>query len=433
MGGKKPLTTGEKLYYKFIIVALFALVVLVLLAMFRPTDSHLLDIEGAGPAARWRQSGKIPARHSDPYQEIARKLYPDIDHMLSSAKHKVIYNRTVQLQGVDVYPILQPTASTADKPLENYTYHIAMGSTLLVSPKSFNTTTLSPSELAMVKQDFKFFAESRKSAHLDARYAVSFPVDAESRLIFLKGLLAAWSLFSDENELPSWMSHGNLLGWYWGQKLLTWDTDLDVQVPANLLYEMQRHNNSMVFDRYLFQINPNHIWRRNQKKNVIDARFVDTKSGFFIDITGLSNVRNTPENNMRIQCKSPHTYKYDDIFPLVRSTIDGIPVWRPNNVAGVLKGEYGAASMTNTLFEGHRFDPILQRWLPLNDCSEMYRSYIVGERQTVATPDGKTKPKYEWTAKISGVSSPFPRCRVREFSARGTVRTHLGYWSNEFQ
>ena len=71
--------------------------------------------------------------------------------------------------------------------------------------------------------------------------------------------------------------------------------------------------------------------------NVIDARFIDQESGFYIDITGLSNL--DLRDDVVID-KSPHAYPHSFIYPLIRTTLDGIPVWRPNDVHSCLTKEF---------------------------------------------------------------------------------------------
>ncbi|KAJ3253805.1 hypothetical protein HK103_000329 [Boothiomyces macroporosus] len=71
-----------------------------------------------------------------------------------------------------------------------------------------------------------------------------------------------------------------------------------------------------------------------QDNNVIDARFIDTRNGHFIDITGVSEYRRF------LSCKTPRYYNYEQLFPLVRTTFEGIPTWRPNQYQKVLQREY---------------------------------------------------------------------------------------------
>ncbi|KAI9811124.1 MAG: hypothetical protein M1832_001055 [Thelocarpon impressellum] len=80
---------------------------------------------------------------------------------------------------------------------------------------------------------------------------------------------------------------------------------------------------------YLLEINPNHVVReRDDTLNVIDARWIDTDTGLFIDIT---------------------TEK--DLYPLRQSTFEHTPVKVPFAYAEIIKEEYGNKAMTQTIFE----------------------------------------------------------------------------------
>src|ERR1700722_319452 len=60
--------------------------------------------------------------------------------------------------------------------------------------------------------------------------------------------------FTDEKQIPSWIAHGTLLGWWWGGSFLPWDSDIDVQMNANFLYVLARFNNTVLSDRYLVDV-----------------------------------------------------------------------------------------------------------------------------------------------------------------------------------
>ena len=99
------------------------------------------------------------------------------------------------------------------------------------------------------------------------------------------------------------------------------------------------------------EVNPNHRQRTNQKLNVIDARFIDTHSGLFIDITGLSNLKNDLSDDPLLSCKSPHDYHYSYIFPLVRTEFEGVLSWRPFHVEKSLLDEYSTRSITDEYYK----------------------------------------------------------------------------------
>jgi len=50
------------------------------------------------------------------------------------------------------------------------------------------------------------------------------------RQAVLGGLIQNYLSTMMDLEVITWLAHGTLLGWYWGQKIMPWDTDLDVHV-----------------------------------------------------------------------------------------------------------------------------------------------------------------------------------------------------------
>ncbi|KAI9348169.1 LicD family-domain-containing protein [Obelidium mucronatum] len=183
-------------------------------------------------------------------------------------------------------------------------------------------------------------------------------------------MLAAWSEFAERERIVWWISHGELLGWFWNAKLLPWDTDLDIQVSTAQLLRLIEFNQTLIRDRFLIDINPNLICRTFQENNVIDARVVDTESGYMIDITGLSMVLES-KNLTSLYCKSPHSYQYDDLMPLRETTLEGIHVWRPNRALKVLIEEYRESALIVTRHrpyssrEAYEWDHKSREWIRL--------------------------------------------------------------------
>ncbi|KAJ3390283.1 hypothetical protein HDU84_007664 [Entophlyctis sp. JEL0112] len=164
----------------------------------------------------------------------------------------------------------------------------------------------------------------------------------------LVGALKAWSRFAEEKDIDWWISHGELLGWFWNGQLLPWDNDLDIQVSMRGLLRLASHNQTKIDGRYLVDVGTSIFMRTKQAQNVIDARIVDTTTGYFIDVTGLaklvSKANDTTQYNA-VHCKTPHKYSFDDIVPLAETVLEGIRVWRPRKTLKLLKEEYGEKAL----------------------------------------------------------------------------------------
>lgn len=131
--------------------------------------------------------------------------------------------------------------------------------------------------------------------------------------------------------------HGTLLGWWWNRKvglmmpsisqcvtkcsqILPWDSDSDVQVSEPSIQYLASYYNMTVFHYktpripegrdYMLEINPHYANReQTDKLNVIDARWVDTESGLFIDITTARYNNTHPSGEGMLSCKDGHEYR----------------------------------------------------------------------------------------------------------------------------
>ena len=186
-------------------------------------------------------------------------------------------------------------------------------------------------------------------------------------------------------QVPTWLMHGSLIGWWWNGRILPWDTDLDVQVHVSSLaflaeyYNMTIHHYTVrvppdaegdVWDEagrdYLLEINPN--WTNDStddKHNVIDARWIDTTTGLFIDITALRINQSVMDlgEGQNMYSKDKHEYNSKSIFPLRESAYEDRPVHVPYAYAALLEEEYGKKVMTKTKYEGHRYDQVRGEWV----------------------------------------------------------------------
>ncbi|KAJ1566246.1 hypothetical protein HK405_010578 [Cladochytrium tenue] len=286
----------------------------------------------------------------------------------------------------------------------------------------------------------KYFREVMGVPHADSRfYSGPKPVELRNartnRTTYLppnieradveplvRDLVHAWARFADHAGVKAWLAHGSLIGWFWGRDLLPWDDDVDLQLTFRDLLRLADEFNQTVWeDRFLVDVNPNLYARFHQDHNVVDARFIDTRSGRFIDLTALasplppatlraaerdsaaaadaaaaagSRSSSTPPQPAsadwppppdiqrgvtpmpgsaaavaaelpapRIACKSVHPYALADVFPLRPSTFMGAPALVPYNPRRCLSSEYGSAVLTRTNFKAHKYDQASKAWV----------------------------------------------------------------------
>lgn len=186
----------------------------------------------------------------------------------------------------------------------------------------------------------KYFNESG-GGHYDARYFKN-EIGMQNKTIVLRKLLTEFTQLCNANAIRVIVMHGSLLGWYFNQRMLPWDDDMDVCVSYHDLTQLNSYMNSHIH----LDINPHFVNRNTRNKthtdnhemNKIDARFICKKTGLYIDITALY-----PDSKRRdlLSTKCPHVYKYDDIYPLTHSTFEKCNIYVPHHVENVLSQEYG--------------------------------------------------------------------------------------------
>lgn len=166
------------------------------------------------------------------------------------------------------------------------------------------------------------------------------------------------------------------------------DTDVDVQTSVGALHRIRHQQGKLFRDRFELHINPYYIIRKSANSyrpktehNVIDARWIDTLSGHFIDITALATSESAipkhrgstslsaerTKNNAEyltasllqsfapsplpptLQDKSVHIYEYASLSPLIRCHFEDIPLWCPADTEAVLVQEYPDYKSTHHL------------------------------------------------------------------------------------
>lgn len=219
---------------------------------------------------------------------------------------------------------------------------------------------------------YKYFHESTFHPHYDGRFGDRI-LKYDEQQAHLKALIQTYLSTMNSIGAETWLMHGTLLGWYWNRKVMPWDSDLDVMVSEKSLHFLASYHN-MTMHRfrlpgqkrtrtYLLEINPHYHESDVDEENRIDARWIDTEMGLFIDITTLRRDRSADEDDA-MMIKDKHHYSLDNIYPLRESTFEGIPAWVPFAYPDILSEEYGNEALSGTNHEHHRFDGEKQSWIP---------------------------------------------------------------------
>ncbi|CAK3762125.1 Hypothetical predicted protein [Lecanosticta acicola] len=224
----------------------------------------------------------------------------------------------------------------------------------------------------------KYFHESNFHQHYDGRFA-DRPLKYDERQMHLSALIRTYlSAMNDMGAIgrETWLMHGTLLGWYWNRRIMPWDSDLDVMISQSALHFLASFHNMTVHKfrlpgheatrSYMLEINPHYREDGLDRDNRIDARWIDTETGLFIDITTLRRnmTATTAGDSEAMMVKDKHHYSYDDIYPLRQSRFEGVAASIPYAYADILMEEYGEQALSGTDHENHRFDTSRQAWLP---------------------------------------------------------------------
>lgn len=250
---------------------------------------------------------------------------------------------------------------------------------LSIAPGSGNggMNTMRAVEKRDEEPNAKYFREADFNSHYDKRFGIRqlFYYDQKSHL---STLIRAYLTVMDRIGVETWLMHGSLLGWYWNHKIMPWDPDLDVQISERSMQYLSKHYNMTTHRvelpsigesrEFLLEVNPN--WTNSSvidTENKIDARWLDTTTGLYVDITALRRDEKAGVEGVQgtFMCKDGHRYKDTDIFPLLESTFEDVPVRVPFAYANVLIDEYGNKSLSDTVYNNHEFDDVLKEWLPL--------------------------------------------------------------------
>lgn len=207
-------------------------------------------------------------------------------------------------------------------------------------------------------------------------------VDSRERIMSIHHFVRSWFKLCEFAGAVSWFGYGNLIGWYRHSRNLPWDTDVDVVMPfQDLVILSERFNGSLVIENP--ELGDNVFWFATtpyfyQQKDTqfIDARYIDLKTGFYIDVSALwnSNEREPPDEFKRedrstiYHCKHYNWFSHKQLFPLRRTLYEGGQAYVPHDYESIMWFKYGKDSMESTNNYGHNWQSDIGVWVPNEIC-----------------------------------------------------------------
>ncbi|ODV70587.1 uncharacterized protein CYBJADRAFT_170148, partial [Cyberlindnera jadinii NRRL Y-1542] len=209
-------------------------------------------------------------------------------------------------------------------------------------------------------------------------------VDSRERIMSIHHFVRSWFKLCEFAGAISWVGYGNLIGWYRHSRNLPWDTDVDVVMPfQDLVVLSEKFNASLVIENP--ELGDNIFWFATtpyfyQQKDTqfIDARYIDLKTGFYIDVSALwnSNERGPPDHfkdedpSTIYHCKHYNWFSHSELFPLRRTLYEGGQAYVPHDYESIMMHKYGKKSMEATRYEGHNWQEDIGIWVPNEICEK---------------------------------------------------------------
>ncbi|ODV96409.1 hypothetical protein PACTADRAFT_49761 [Pachysolen tannophilus NRRL Y-2460] len=241
---------------------------------------------------------------------------------------------------------------------------------------------------ALVKQDDNSF-----ESNYDWRFFEK-TLDHQRHRAALHHTIRSWLQMSSNLGIITWLSRETLIGWGRNGLILPWETVIHFELPAKELIKLaMSFNNSLVVadasensNTYLLDVSPHFMERTRENDGgaspeAPDARFIDTKTGVYIELNGLAVTDAELPDSIKKQHPSESKnrknfansgmgkfYRLKDILPLKKTLFEGRSANVPYNAMEITLTDYPDVVTTDDFFNYHYHDH-LRLWIPAGKCN----------------------------------------------------------------
>ncbi|GMG33819.1 unnamed protein product [Ambrosiozyma monospora] len=238
--------------------------------------------------------------------------------------------------------------------------------------------------------------------------------DESTRHQLLHQLIRGWLQMTNNLGITTWLSQESLLGWNKNGLLSPWERTAHFDVPAEDMKRLaSSFNQSLIIQDprdgtglFLIDVQPYYMERArenngNASPDSIDLRFIDTRTGLYLEVNGLvkskiglsvneqlvgslsadadyltqigltlgsDNVETVGSVGKILNSGSGQFYHLDQLSPLKKTLFEGRLANVPQRSSQILKGFYGYLPSLNQ-FNGFKFVDHLRLWVEESKCN----------------------------------------------------------------
>ncbi|KAK4141560.1 uncharacterized protein C8A04DRAFT_38957 [Dichotomopilus funicola] len=162
----------------------------------------------------------------------------------------------------------------------------------------------------------------------------------------------------NELGIETWLAHDSLLGWWLSGQVLPGDRDVRMQVSEPGIFDLAAYYNMTTFSirvpgqpksvRRKYQLELSRFAKAREQSDPAgsaDGRWIDTDTGLYIDMYAVRYNLTHPGGRGMMSCKDGGEFRDKDLFPLQKTSFEGVPAKIPHQTRELLVAEYGARAL----------------------------------------------------------------------------------------